>query len=101
MQKAFYKTAKEIVESGFDALPSELVSSKHLIYSSPATLSFNSPGAKGYGVKRAGLAVPGSVMLLVSPGCCGRNTSLFKSSPEYKDKFFFMWKNIFIQNILI
>ncbi|MCR5848204.1 MAG: nitrogenase component 1 [Lachnospiraceae bacterium] len=89
MQKAFYKTAKEIVETGFDALPSELVSSKHLIYSSPATLSFNSPGAKGYGVKRAGLAVPGSVMLLVSPGCCGRNTSLFKSSPEYKDKFFF------------
>lgn len=89
MTEAFYQTAKEIADNGYDSLPSELVSSKHLIYSSPATLSFNSPGAKGYGVKRAGLAVPESVMLLVSPGCCGRNTSLFRSSPEYKDKFFF------------
>ncbi|MBO4776206.1 MAG: oxidoreductase [Lachnospiraceae bacterium] len=89
MNKAFYQTAKEIVNNGYDNLPTELVSNKHLIYSSPATLSFNSPGAKGYGVKRAGLAVPESVMLLVSPSCCGRNTSLFKSSPEYKSRFFF------------
>ncbi|MBO4702635.1 MAG: oxidoreductase [Lachnospiraceae bacterium] len=89
MNKAFFKTTKEIVELGYDNLPVEFVSNKHLIYSSPATLSFNSPGAKGYGVKRAGLAVPESVMLLVSPSCCGRNTSLFKSSPEYKNRFFF------------
>ncbi len=89
MSKAFYQTAKEIIQNGYDSLPTELVSNKHLIYSSPATLSFNSPGAKGYGVKRAGLAVPESVMLLVSPSCCGRNTSLFKSSPEYKSRFFF------------
>ena len=89
MTKAFYQTAKEITENGYENLASELVSNKHLIYSSPATLSFNSPGAKGYGVKRAGLAVPESVMLLVSPSCCGRNTSLFKSSPEYKSRFFF------------
>ena len=89
MSKAFYQTAKEIIQNGYDSLPTELVSNKHLIYSSPATLSFNSPGAKGYGVKRAGLAVPESVMLLVSPSCCGRNTSLFRSSPEYKSRFFF------------
>ena len=89
MANAFYKTAIEIVNDGYDNLATELVSNKHLIYSSPATLSFNSPGAKGFGVKRAGLAVPESVMLLVSPGCCGRNTSLFRTSPEYKDKFFF------------
>lgn len=86
---AFYKTAKELAELGLAGLPSEMKSSDHLIYSSPATLYFNSPGAKGFGVKRAGLAVPESVMLLVSPGCCGRNTSLFRSAPEYKDKFFF------------
>ncbi len=89
MNNAFYKTTKEIVDLGYDNLPVEFVSNKHLIYSSPATLAFNSPGAKGYGVKRAGLAVPESVMLLVSPSCCGRNTSLFKSSPEYKNRFFF------------
>ena len=89
MNNAFYKTTKEIVYSGYDNLPVEFVSNKHLIYSSPATLAFNSPGAKGYGVKRAGLAVPESVMLLVSPSCCGRNTSLFKSSPEYRNRFFF------------
>ena len=89
MNKAFYKTAKELSELGFSNLPSEMKSADHLIYSSPATLSFNSPGAKGYGVKRAGLAVPDSVMLLVSPGCCGRNTSLFHAEPQYRDRFFF------------
>ena len=89
MINAFYKTAKELSELQLSELPGELKSSEHLIYSSPATLSFNSPGAKGFGVKRAGLAVPDSVMLLVSPGCCGRNTSLFRSAPEYRDRFFF------------
>ena len=95
MTKAFYKTAKELSEAGLMALPGELKSSEHLIYSSPATLAFNSPGAKGFGVKRAGLAVPDSVMLLVSPGCCGRNTSLFRSAPEYRDRFFFQLLDVF------
>ncbi len=89
MNKPYCKTTKELAELGLAGLPGEMKSSDHLIYSSPATLYFNSPGAKGFGVKRAGLAVPESVMLLVSPGCCGRNTSLFRSAPEYKDKFFF------------
>ncbi|SEP85848.1 nitrogenase molybdenum-cofactor synthesis protein NifE [Lachnospiraceae bacterium NE2001] len=89
MNKPFCKTTKELAELGLSGLPGEMKSSDHLIYSSPATLYFNSPGAKGFGVKRAGLAVPESVMLLVSPGCCGRNTSLFRTAPEYKDKFFF------------
>ncbi len=89
MNNAFYKTAKELSELGYENLPSELKNAEHLIYSSPSTLSFNSPGAKGFGVKRAGLAVPDSVMLLVSPGCCGRNTSLFRAQPEYRDRFFF------------
>ena len=90
MNKAFYKTAAELSACGLSGLPSEMRSSSHLIYSSPATLAFNSPGAKGYGVKRAGLAVPGSVMLLVAPACCGRNTSLFRTDPSYRDRFFFL-----------
>ncbi len=90
MKEAYYKTTKELAELGLDKLPGEMKSGEHLIYSSPATLYFNSPGAKGFGVKRAGLAVPESVMLLVSPGCCGRNTSLFRVEPQYRDKFFFM-----------
>ena len=89
MNNAFYQTTKQLAELGLSGLPREMKSSDHLIYSSPATLYFNSPGAKGFGVKRAGLAVPESVMLLVSPGCCGRNTSLFRFAPEYKNKFFF------------
>lgn len=68
-------TAKELYNLGKNAIPKELQKDTHLIFNSPATLDFNSPGAEGFGVKRAGLAVPGSVMLLVSPGCCGRNTS--------------------------
>ena len=74
MRDAYYITARELAENGCEHLPEELDSSKHMIYSSPATLDFNSPGAKGFGVKRAGLVIPGSVMLLIAPGCCGRNT---------------------------
>lgn len=83
-------TAKELVELGMDGIPDELVSNKHFIYSSPATLAFNSPGAEGFGVKRAALAIPGSIMLLVAPGCCGRNTSLISRMPEYHNRFFYL-----------
>ena len=83
-------TAAELVQRGIDNLPDELVSGRHLIYSSPATLAFNSPGAEGFGVKRAGLAIPGSVMLVVAPGCCGRNTSLISEIPGYEGRFFYL-----------
>ena len=82
--------AAELARRGLDDLPDELVSSRHLIYSSPATLAFNSPGAEGFGVKRAGLAIPGSVMLVVAPGCCGRNTSLISRIPGYDNRFFYL-----------
>ena len=68
-KEAYYITAADLAEKGLRHIPDELRSSSHLIYSSPATLSFNSPGAQGFGVKRAGLAIPGSVMLLVAPAC--------------------------------
>ena len=76
-EEAYFITTKELAEAGRDNIPEELISSKHLIYSSPATLAYNSPGAQGFGVKRAGLAIPGSVMLLLAPGCCGRNTTIY------------------------
>lgn len=88
--RAISYTARELEERGLAQIPAELQSSEHLIFSSPATLSFNSPGAEGFGVKRAGLAIPGSVMLLVSPGCCGRNTSLVARMPAYKRRFFYL-----------
>lgn len=83
-------TIRELNDAGPDNIPEELVPASQLIYSSPATLAFNSPGATGFGVKRAGLAVPGSVMLLVAPGCCGRNTKLVSEIPGYEDRFFFL-----------
>ncbi len=89
-EKPVYYTAAELTARGSSDIPRELVSTTHLIYSSPATLAFNSPGAEGYGVKRAGLAVPGSVMLIVSPGCCGRNTSAISRMPGYEDRFFYL-----------
>ena len=88
--KAICYTAADLARRGPDNLPDELVSSRHLIYSSPATLAYNSPGAEGFGVKRAGLAIPGSVMLLVAPGCCGRNTWLISRMPEYQNRFFYL-----------
>ena len=88
--KAVRYTVSEIAKLGKDNIPPELLSGQGLVYSSPATLAYNSPGAEGFGVKRAGLAVPESVMLIVSPGCCGRNTSIVSSMPRYKDRFFYL-----------
>jgi nitrogenase molybdenum-cofactor synthesis protein NifE len=90
MNKAYSITAEKLAKCGCSAVPDELLSSAHLIYSSPATLAFNSPGAQGFGVKRAGLAIPGSVMLLVSPGCCGRNTTMLSELGGYSERFFYM-----------
>ena len=88
-QAPFSITAGELSSLGSKNIPDELISGRHLIYNSPAALSFNSPGAHGFGVKRAGMAIPGSVMLLVSPGCCGRNTSQIMAGPEYGKRFFY------------
>ena len=90
MKKAYFCTAEELEQRGKDNLPKQFQSGEHLIYSSPATLAFNSPGAEGFGVKRAGLAVPGSIMLIVAPWCCGRNTSMISSMKEYNNRFFYL-----------
>lgn len=91
IKEAYSITAEELnKELLFGNIPEELVSSLNLVYSSPATLSFNSPGAKGFGVKRAGLSIPGSVMLLVAPGCCGRNTTMLSELGGYSDRFFYL-----------
>lgn len=90
MREAYYITAKELAQCGADDIPSDLLSGEHLIYSSPATLSYNSPGAQGFGVKRAGLVIPESVMLLISPACCGRNTTILADEGGYSDRMFFL-----------
>lgn len=87
-KKAYYITAAEMAERG--GLPPELVSGENLVYSSPATLSYNSPGAQGFGVKRAGLVIPESVMLVVAPACCGRNTTVLADEGGYADRMFFL-----------
>ena len=88
--KAMSFTAAELAALGPEKLPSEFKNDTHLIYSSPATLAFNSPGAEGFGVKRAGLSIPGSVMLIISPGCCGRNTGEITRIPGYENRFFYL-----------
>ena len=88
--EAYYCTAGELAGRGKADIPAPFQLNAHLIYSSPATLAFNSPGAEGFGVKRAGLAVPGSVMLLVAPGCCGRNTSMLSAMRTYQNRFFYL-----------
>ena len=90
MQDAFFCTVGELSAMGRENIPPQFISGAHLIYSSPATLAFNSPGAEGFGVKRAGLAIPDSIMLIVAPGCCGRNTSLISSMREYDQRFFYL-----------
>jgi nitrogenase molybdenum-cofactor synthesis protein NifE len=90
MSEAYSITAAALAARGPDDVPPELISGTHLIYSSPAALAFNSPGAQGFGVKRAGLAIPGSVMLLVSPGCCGRNTGALRPGGDYDGRMFYL-----------
>lgn len=87
--KPFSITVTDLVKRGSNDIPKELISLEHVIYNSPASLAFNSPGAEGFGVKRAGLAIPGSVMLLIGPGCCGRNTTILSEMSGYSDRFFF------------
>jgi nitrogenase molybdenum-cofactor synthesis protein NifE len=86
-------SVKSLSEAGPAEIPQEVLSNRHLVYSSPATLSYNSPGAQGFGVKRAGLVLPESVMLLVSPGCCGRNTTILGDTGGYSDRMFYLQMN--------
>lgn len=82
--------ARRIEENGAGAIPPELRTDAHLICNTPAAIDFNSPGAQGFGVKRAGLSVPGSIMLLVSPGCCGRNTAALSGNGHYGERFAYL-----------
>ena len=72
-RKAYACTAADLWRRGKKDIPPELVSNTHLIYSSPATLAFNSPGAEGFGVS-----------------CCGRNTSAISTMPGYENRFFYL-----------
>lgn len=90
MKNAYYITIEELLKSAELRIPGELQSGEHLIYSSPATLSYNSPGAQGFGVKRAGLVIPESVMLLIAPACCGRNTTILADEGGYSHRMFFL-----------
>ena len=87
--KPFYMTAAALAGHGLDPLPAPFQLDAHLIWNSPAALDFNSPGAQGFGVKRAGLSIPGSIMLLISPGCCGRNTAALRGPGHYGERFAF------------
>ena len=87
LYKSYSITMRDLAAAGRDNIPRELRTDTGLIYNSPAALDFNSPGAQGFGVKRAGLAIPGSIMLLLAPGCCGRNTAAIEAADHYGDRF--------------
>ena len=88
--EAYSITVQELAARGPEAIPEEFIPACHLIYSSPATLSYNSPGAVGFGVKRAGLVIPESVMLLIAPNACGRNSSILSNEESYADRMFYL-----------
>ena len=89
-RSAFYAEVGSLAAGGPENIPEEFIPKCHLIYNSPATLSYNSPGAVGFGVKRAGLVIPESVMLLVSPNACGRNSSILSHEESYADRMFYL-----------
>ena len=88
--KPFSISVKELVALGADHIPEEFIPACHLIYSSPATLFYNSPGAVGFGVKRAALVLPESAMLLVAPNACGRNSTVMSTEEGYADRMFYL-----------
>ena len=71
-------------------IPEDFRSGHSLVYSSPATLAFNSPGAEGFGVKRAALSVPESIELIVSPRCCGHMSTDLPGGRDVNERLFFM-----------
>ena len=89
-KKPFSITARELAARGKDQIPDAFIPNCHLIYSSPETLAYNSPGAIGFGTKRAGLVIPESVMLLVSPSCCGRNSTILSQTEGYAERMFYL-----------
>ena len=54
-QEAYFCTVKELDELGKNNIPRQLISHTHLIYSSPATLAFNSPGADKEEMRKRGI----------------------------------------------
>lgn len=92
-KKPFSITARELAVLGKDQIPDAFIPNCHLIYSSPETLAYNSPGAIGFGTKRAGLVIPESVMLLVSPSCCGRNSTILSQTEGYAERMFYLLQN--------
>ena len=86
----YFITAADLAARGAADIPAELQTDTNLIYNSPAALDFNSPGAQGFGVKRAGLAIPDSIMLLISPGCCGRNTRAIAAADKFGERFAYL-----------
>lgn len=93
MQQPLFLTAGQIANGDYNQFLKDQLPSSSLIYSSPATLAYNSPGAQGYGVKRAGLTMPESIMLLVSPGCCGRNSTILGRRGGYSNRMFYLNMN--------
>ena len=85
-----YTTIEEIIRCGPEELERGAAPHCRLIYSSPGTLFYNSPGAYGFGVKRAGLLLPESVMLLVAPGCCGSNSTVEGSKTGYGGRMYYL-----------
>ena len=92
--EAKYYTAEQlavrIVDNSSDWIPEDFRSGHSLVYSSPATLAFNSPGAEGFGVKRAALCVPESIELIVSPRCCGHMSTDLPGGKDVNERLFFM-----------
>ena len=90
MTKTFFSSIKDISDAGKNNIAKDFIPACKLIFSSPASLSYNSPGALGFGVKRAGLVIPESVMLLVAPACCGRNSTILSAEEGYSTKMFYL-----------
>lgn len=92
--EAKYYTAEQlagrIMDNSSDWIPEDFRSGHSLVYSSPATLAFNSPGAEGFGVKRAALSVPESIELIVSPRCCGHMSTDLPGGRDVNERLFFM-----------
>lgn len=77
-EEAYFITTKELAEAGRDNIPEELISSKHLIYSSPATLAYNSPGSAGVWCKESRPCDSGFGYAFVSTGLLWKEYNDFK-----------------------
>jgi len=80
-----FTTVRDLAGSRSKSLYAETIPGCHLHY--------NAPGDSGFGIKRTSLLIPESVLLMVSPACCGRHATVAGLETGFGDRICYLQMN--------